>query len=356
MAKRKQKYKQKHKQHMHKQPSHTHRAPAPPAASDPRQIEEIAATVLRLREEHGLETDEETASFLQDLIMQNGGKMPTLPPRTPLEEAQGLFYRALEVKGRRRIELARKALEVSPDCADAYVLLAEETGDEKQARPLYEQGVAAAERVIGPELFASEAGQFWSNLRTRPYLRALEGLADVCWYLGERQESIEHLQELLRLDAEDYLSARHRLAARLLTVGDDASVQALLERFPEDDSASWLYSRALLLFRRHGDGDESLRALAEALEANSFVPLYLLGLEKLPRRLPEIIEAGEQSEAVEYVVQATFAWANAPGSLEWLATLVELAMTQALGDDQDDDPPDLFPLTDPPNVLRPFWQ
>src|SRR5262249_9767513 len=43
---------------------------------------------------------------------------------TPLERAQDLMYDAFDARGRRRIQLARKALELSADCADAYVLLA----------------------------------------------------------------------------------------------------------------------------------------------------------------------------------------------------------------------------------------
>jgi tetratricopeptide (TPR) repeat protein len=348
MAKRK----QKRKKTSSPKPAHAHRAPSPPVASDPRQIEEFEAILARLREEHGLTSDAETADFVEDLIIKNGGDLPELPPRTPLEEAQGIFYRALEHKGQRRVELARKALAVSPDCADAYVLLAEETPDPKAARSLYEQGVVAAERAIGPERFVQEAGSFWGILEARPYIRALDGLADARWALGEKTESTAHLQEVLRVDPEDHLNVRYRLAARLLTIGDDDAVRRLMDRFPDDDSARWLYSRALMLFRRYGEGRRSWRALAAALEANPYVPAYLLGLEKLPRRMPDIIEAGERSEATEYIVDAIFAWEHTPGSVEWLAGLMDAALTQAL----DDDSPGLLPPPDPPNLLRPFWQ
>src|SRR6266404_9002013 len=69
-------------------------------------------------------------------------------------KAQDLVYRAFEARGRRRIQLARKALELSADCADAYVVLAEESHASDAARALYEQGVAAGERALGPDVFA----------------------------------------------------------------------------------------------------------------------------------------------------------------------------------------------------------
>jgi len=63
-----------------------------------------------------------------------------LPPRelTPLERAQDLMYRAFDSTGEKRVTLARKALAISEDCADAYVLLAEETADWQYNRALAE--------------------------------------------------------------------------------------------------------------------------------------------------------------------------------------------------------------------------
>src|SRR5205823_13633226 len=43
------------------------------------------------------------------------------------------------------------------------------------ARALYEQGVAAAERALGPDVFAQEAGRFWGIVGTPPYMRARLG-------------------------------------------------------------------------------------------------------------------------------------------------------------------------------------
>jgi hypothetical protein len=41
-----------------------------------------------------------------------------------LFEAQDLMYDAFEADGTRRVELALEALEISRDCADAYLVLA----------------------------------------------------------------------------------------------------------------------------------------------------------------------------------------------------------------------------------------
>src|SRR6516225_3912723 len=86
---------------------------------------------------------------------------------TPLGKAQALMYRAFEEPDEQnRIQLARDALAISPDCADAYVLLAEHATSRKEALRLYEQGVAAGERALGAAAFERDAGHFWGLLET----------------------------------------------------------------------------------------------------------------------------------------------------------------------------------------------
>ncbi len=87
----------------------------------------------------------------------------------------------------RRVDLARQALTISPDCADAYLLLAEEAASSlEEARELLERGVAAGERALGPEPFEEDVGYFWGILETRPYMRPGRARRDA---LGARSAS-----------------------------------------------------------------------------------------------------------------------------------------------------------------------
>jgi hypothetical protein len=80
---------------------------------------------------------------------------------TPLGQAQALMYQAFEEPDeQKRIQLAKDALAISPDCADAYVLLAEHATSRKEALRLYEQGAAAGERALGAEAFQRDVGRF----------------------------------------------------------------------------------------------------------------------------------------------------------------------------------------------------
>jgi hypothetical protein len=102
-------------------------------------------------------------------------------PRTReelLDQAQELIYDAWEMVERRAsLALARKALRISPDCADAYVILAQAARTRAQEFELYRKGVEAGERALGKVAFKRDVGRFWGILETRPYMRARSGLA-----------------------------------------------------------------------------------------------------------------------------------------------------------------------------------
>jgi len=289
-------------------------------SGDRRALEKEIANLHRLLGQQQFNSPEEAQAFLQQLLSQSRGRVPEQAPRSAVDEAQDVMYEAWDARGRRRVELARKALEISPDCADAYVLLAEETAATvSEARDLYERGVAAGERALGEGMFRKEAGHFWEMLETRPYMRARAGLAACLWELGEREEALDHWVDMLRLNPTDSLGVRYRLVAGLLAVGRDEVAGKLLQVYQGDPTAPWLYSRALCSFRREGNSRRSRRRLREALEGNPYVPEYLLGKRRLPRRLLEAVGIGDRDEAVSCAAEAMAVWSETAGALEWLA-------------------------------------
>jgi tetratricopeptide (TPR) repeat protein len=229
------------------------------------------------------------------------------------------MYEAWNSLGKRRVELARRALEISKDCADAYVLLAEEGARSlNEAKDLYEQGVKAGERALGPQAFKEYVGHFWGVLETRPYMRARLGLAQCLWMLGARQQAIEHYTDMLHLNPNDNQGIRYILANCLLEEGSDEALGKLLEQYEDDAAATWLYTRALWMFRQEGASEKANACLKEALEENRFVPSYLLGRKRLPKRLPEYIGFGDENEAIAYAAEAIKVWQKTEGALQWL--------------------------------------
>jgi tetratricopeptide (TPR) repeat protein len=286
---------------------------------DRRIIERDLLALKQTMEGKNFGSVEEMNKYIREI--NKDGKLPQWEPKTPLEQAQSLIYDALETVGKRRLELAKQALKISADCADAYVLLAEEKArSPEEALKLYEAGMQAGERALGKEIFKKEAGHFWGMVETRPYMRARLGVAQCLWALGRWEEAVSHFRDLLRLNPNDNQGVRYILAASLLEIGDIDALQQLLDRYDEP-TAEWLYTKALVAYTKQGDTAEARKLLTEALEHNPHVASYILGEKKLPRILPERVGFGDTSEAVTYAAEFGAGWHQTKGAVDWLASV-----------------------------------
>lgn len=236
-------------------------------------------------------------------------------PATPQERAEAVLDLAWEARGRRAVLLARQALEIWPDCADAYNLLAQRAPDPESAGELYERALASGVRAMEPGTF-DEAGHFWGLLETRPYMRAREGLAQSLVERGLLAEAAEHFQEMLRLNPGDNQGVRYTLVNILISLSRDAEALDLIDRYGER-SALMEFPRSLLGFRREGDTLEVRRALKRALQTNRFVPRMLLRDHGLPFS-EGMYSPGSEEEADLYFDLARETWAGTPGALDWL--------------------------------------
>lgn len=292
---------------------------ADPPPFDRRLMERSLLAVKQRVSDQKFDSIDEMNQYLSHLM--KSGKAPQWIPKTPLEKAQSLVFEALEKSGKERLNLVNQALKVSPDCADAYVLLAEEKAQSvEEALSLYAAGVEAGERALGEEVFQKEVGHFWGMIETRPYMRAREGLAQCLWELGKHKEAMEHYRDILRLNPNDNQGIRYVLASCLLKLGEINALQELLEQYDEP-TADWLYTGALVAFLQQGDSSEARQRLLQALEHNRHVVLYLLGEKRLPRQLPERVGFGDESEAVVYAAEFGPGWVKAKGAISWLISV-----------------------------------
>jgi len=236
---------------------------------------------------------------------------------TPLDRAQEIAYDAMEARGRRRIALARRALALSADCADAHVILGDAAPDTDVARAHYERGVEAGRRAIGRQ-FKERIGEFWGHLETRPYMRARTALARLLADTGRADEARGHYEEMLRLNPGDNQGLRYLLLPLLLEARDDEAAAALLENYDGDMLAMWPYAAALVAFRREGDSSGAQSALTRAIESNPYVVDYLLAPETLPEDPPPYVTVGGRDDAASTARALLPAFEETPGGLEWV--------------------------------------
>ncbi len=249
--------------------------------------------------------------------------------QTSLDRAQEVMYQAFEAASiDEQVRLAEKALKISSDCADAYVLLAEYAKTIEEATDLYEKGVAAGERAIGKKAFKEYEGHFWGFLETRPYMRACEGLAQCLLESGRQEEAADQYRNMLRLNPNDNQGIRYLLVTLLLELEQHKEVCRLLKQYEKDDSAEWVYARVLLAFRTEGESANAVTLLKRAVKANKHVPQYLVGNKPLPHEMPPYIGRGDEDEAVAYVANNRTVWLDTPGAVSWIRKTLKLPMVR----------------------------
>lgn len=268
------------------------------------------------------DADDEDSSPLPDrrsmesVLSAFGGK----PEDPDLAAAQDLMYEAFEEPDpERRLAMAQEALRISNQCADAWVLIAEEGAEtvEERAR-CYAMGLRAGESALGPEYFEENAGHFWGLLETRPYMRARFGLARVLHEIDALDEALDHYRELLRLNPNDNQGVRLLHLDALLEAGHDEEAAELLSRFDDDVHAGLAFGAALLAYRAEGDSETARERLARAVELNPHVPSYLTGKRRIPKSLPEYMSFGDDTEAASVAIGQRRAWRDTHGALPWL--------------------------------------
>lgn len=235
--------------------------------------------------------------------------------------------------GLRRLELARLAIQIRPQCAEARLLLVQDASPDAPdlllARDLYDNDFETARHALDPKLFEHSIGRFWKLSETRCYMRARAGLARCLWLLGQRQQALEHWLDMLRLNPGDNQGIRYLILAHtLLEIRTAKRLTKILEEYKYDSSAFWLYTTALQHFRKARASAIANRSLTKALKAHRLVPPYLIGRKNLPANLtlPDLQAA--ESEAAQYAVIAIHAWTATPGALDWLAFANDLLSTK----------------------------
>lgn len=198
---------------------------------------------------------------LPDLL--EGGEPLLASGEDPQELAADLLCEAQEeARGRRRILLARRALEICPEFPEAYEFLGDLATDAESALALYTQGLALAERELGPEVFEKHAGSFGDLFETQSYMALRTSVAETLAKLDRPEEAVMHYEEMLRLDPGDSLGlVRYSLLDLLLELERYEQANELLLRYPEDPEIEWPYTRALLAFRREGEDSPETQLL-----------------------------------------------------------------------------------------------
>ncbi len=227
------------------------------------------------------------------------------------ERAQELAFLAYDVEGEGDDEeLAQQALELDPDCLDAAILLSDRTMRlEQQFEYLHQMAQRYGRRPSVAEAIASRDGKAWPRVVARPYIRTVMALADNAGHGGDFAAASGFATLLQALAVNQYGAYRDKHLGWLLADGQHAEARELLDQYPDDQHAMWLWGRALERFLA-GDRPGARIAVDEARQivGEEFENLVIDGPD----------EQMSSSEA-ELFDSIGLAWREDEDALDWLS-------------------------------------
>lgn len=239
----------------------------------------------------------------------------------PKWRAQELAFDALETDSlEEALTLVNKAIKLDPDCTDAQRLMVSVLPSDPQNKThLMREVVEKAERNLGADFFRDNVGHFWDTVFTRPYMRALESLAELLVETGQLSQAVQVLERMLELNPTDNQGMRYLLLSLYLAGDDPGRATQLMARFPDEEKFMGSFAWARVLERwLCGTPDEAAAALAHARKVNPFAERYVSGVCAVPKELAEYFKPGDETEARVCAKELSRAWDGNPSFREWL--------------------------------------
>lgn len=241
--------------------------------------------------------------------------------------ARGLLNTALRVRSEtKKVALLKKAIDNDANCSPARIELADaefRAGDWTKALRAYDE-------VIGREYprWNGRNPEWWADLDTRPYLRAIYGRAMTLWHQQRFSGAAETLADLLELNARDHQGARF-LLPMVQMLGEDfdgaqATFDAYEAAYPRDYAEpSFLFGWALL-HAHFGRDAESLARYRTAVLKNIYVGPLLLDVPPPPElQLWHPSDRAEMNYAREFIESYAVLWDRVPAALRLLREVLE---------------------------------
>lgn len=270
----------------------------------------------RLLETQDFKSEDDIRKFMNSIV---GQKIPSFPKEALnlKEQAQDLVFDAYEQTPTKAKLTIERALQLDPDCIEAYEFLGSMERTAEIASLFYEKGIAIGRRVFGGKYLEEHKGMFWGFHETRPFMRCLQHYSDCLYTMGKVRECVSILEEMIELNPNDNQGVRDQLLLYLIQLGENKKFLKYSKMYEEDSMAFPLFNRALFAFKTEGETENSNKQLLKALKQNKFVAKRLLSNKPI-KELADHYGFGDENEADYYASFAQHIWTETKGAREWL--------------------------------------
>lgn len=227
-------------------------------------------------EAQNFRSEEEIEEYMSQFIGLTNEEVRSItnPPEKNLANIDAL--RAFHLPREESVQMCRDILDVHPDCIEAYICMAGWENDSREVINLLQKALECGENQFDMDKYDGHR-LWWTDIRTRPYMRALYLCALEEMHRGDFESGYDLLWELLEMDENDNISARYPLAEAALLKRRWQDISKLDRLFPDDSSCTFKYTRAFRAFAKNGRNARTRKLFTDAFESNSLPFGILIG-------------------------------------------------------------------------------
>jgi tetratricopeptide (TPR) repeat protein len=275
----------------------------------------------RLLARQNFKDEKEMQEFLNSLADKSLYDLPKMD-LTPEEQAQDLVYEAFEIAPAKAKKNIEKAMELDPDCIEAYEYLASREKKLENVLKFFDKGIAIGRKKFGGKFLKQNKGIFWGIHETRAFMRCLLHKAEIFMMEDKTAESVAIMEELMELNKGDNQGVRFPLLVALVALGDTEKFKKYDKMFADDkDSAQLLYTRALFAFKTEGDSANARKMLENSFKKNPFVVQKLFD-ENFQVSGVQSYSLGSPEEAEVYLSYSIMTWYTTEGAMDWVDKII----------------------------------
>lgn len=241
-----------------------------------RQIEKMLRQLQQYMDAHdtGEDMTEEKLKALADRFFQEQDEKGAPEEVTPQTAKTSEDFLELAQNSRDNASLCRKyaekAIALDPDNLDAQCLLTDlnfprgQNPEKRLARDeeVVEQGRDYMKRLEVPD------GNYWGDVRTRPFMRALDQYAMDCYYYGMHRKCASLFEEMIRCNPGDNQGIRSVLILLYMFLEEEEKAEKLYAAYSDNGEETVLLLGMADLKFRLGKLREAENYLQKLLNTN----------------------------------------------------------------------------------------
>ena len=152
-------------------------------------------------------------------------------------------------------------------------------------------------------------------------MQCLLAQADLLYANGEKEKAINQYKYMLELNPNDNQGVRDVLLPNLLELNRLDEASELYLKYENDFTAGWNFGKLLLDIKSNASFDEIKMQYEISVKSNRHVVPYLLGIKRIPLKMPNYYQLGDKNEAIYYILMSADAWENDKKAMKVLKKL-----------------------------------